>query len=136
MPNIVDGKTNYIERVQQMYQEFTNFVEDNKYEPFAIMPLKLFRLDLVPVNRMSWQKIYNHSTKQWGLPNELKDITFVQSQQETIERVINEIKMLYILPREKQIEKLNELYPCKLQEEDELSDNIYDILAQGFNKKE
>ena len=50
-------------------------------------------------------------------------------------RVISEIKMLYNLSKEEQLEKLDKLYPCQSKEKNDiLPDNILDTLVQGFNK--
>jgi hypothetical protein len=97
-----------------MFNEFEKFVVENKYEPIAIMPLKLFRMDIIPVERNDWKKTYNRKTKKWELNdenNKPEQISFVKSHQNTIEIIINQIKQLDEMKLNDQLIELDKLYP-------------------------
>ena len=111
MPSYVVDEQDISTRIGGMINEFNGFIEDNKFEPIAIMPLKLFRLDLIPVNRNTWQRKYNRSKRQWELPDVLDSRTYVDAHKEYIVEAIKAIKLLEPLSQEEQITKLNEMYP-------------------------
>lgn len=98
-------------KIQDMFEEFREFVNANNYEPIAIMPVKLFRLELIPVERGEWKKKYNRKTKTWDDPENGDDKCFVETYQGTIEDTIAIIKRLDILTPDEQVSELDILYP-------------------------
>jgi hypothetical protein len=113
MPTFVEDSENYSVGVLNMFNEFEEFVQKNNYEPIAVMPLKLFKLELIPVSRDSWQEKYNRKTRKWEIPESKSDKNFVETHKETIEKVIGQIKELSELSREEQINALDIIYPPK-----------------------
>lgn len=127
MPSYID---NIDTHTYNMFNEFTEFVTTNKYEPIAIMPLKLFKMEIIPVERDSWKHTYNRKSKCWELPTDHVDDkkNYVQSHQETIERVVSQIRSLDKLSPEQQLEELDKLYPLDYNIPDKLSDDLINSL--------
>jgi hypothetical protein len=99
--------------VSIMLEEFINHTMTNNYEPIAIMPLKLFKLELIPAYRDDWKKKYNRKTRKWEMGEEPSDKTFVMEHKETIERVIDQIRILDKMSTEDQMIELDNMYPPK-----------------------
>lgn len=100
VPKFVERKDNEAESIRAMFDEFNTFIFENKYVPIAIMPLKLFKLELVPVERNSWRNTSDNDEK-----------SFVESYRDTIKKVIYQIKHLDGMNRSEQLKELDELYP-------------------------
>lgn len=94
--------------VHTMYDEFAAHCRANAFEPVAVMPVKLFRLDLVDVERGSWTTAFR-GKKQ---PIQVGSASYVETFRGVIERVVGEIRHLDTLTSaaEKEAE-LDRLYP-------------------------
>jgi hypothetical protein len=114
-----DEKTNE-KNIGAMFDEFSKYCEDNGYAKIAVMPIKLFRMDFVPIDRTEWTKVYNRSTRVWEQPapeDMPMDVlgnpyeSFVKSNEETINKVLHDIKYLNGLDEEEKLKQFEELYP-------------------------
>jgi hypothetical protein len=128
MPTFVDDVDMVIEMTKNMFIEFDDFIKTTSYVPIAIMPLKLFKMEIIQVERNSWQKIYNKKSRTWEMPEEKTELNFVQTHQETIERVVEQIRFLDNMTRSDQIQELDILYspPC------DISDDICNDLVNSL----
>ena len=94
--------------VQTMYDEFGVYCKDNSFEPVAVMPVKLFRLDLIDIERGSWTTAFR-GKKQ---PVQVGGASYVETFRGVIERVIEEIRFLTGLESAADKEAgLDRLYP-------------------------
>jgi hypothetical protein len=69
------------------------------------------QLQLCLLYRDDWKKQYSRKTKKWEMPNDVISTTFVKSHQDTIEKIILQIKTLDKMPQNDQIIALDKLYP-------------------------
>ena len=116
MPEIVENENGNIDQKTQncastIFEEFKEYILLNNCEPIAILPLKLFKLELIPVYRDDWKKTYNRRTRKWEMPDTPTTQSYVQTHQETIETVVNQIKQLDTLNPDDQLKELDKLYP-------------------------
>lgn len=127
MPSFIESSNECSDIIDTsiMFEEFKSFTLENDYEPIAVMPLKLFRIDIIPVYRDDWKKKYNRKTKEWELSDEYdEEMTFVKHHQDTIEKVVNQIRMLDKLDPEEQEKELDILYPPAYKIPSDLCDNL------------
>ena len=124
IPSFIDDSHISEEEIQEMFVEFESFVKENNFEPVAVMPLKLFKLELIPVGRDDWRKKYNRQTKEWYLSEEIEEKSFVQVYQPIIEKVVNQIMILDKLSPEEQLRELDRMYPQYFDIPEEVSDDI------------
>jgi hypothetical protein len=80
--------------------EINHFFESNNYKPVAIMPLKLFKMDIIPVQCDDWKKEYNRKTKKWEISK--SGSSFVKQYETIIKTTISHIKRLDTLPQDQQ----------------------------------
>lgn len=130
MPTFVEDADTAAEGVCKMFTEFEEFTKANNYEPIAVMPLKLFKMETIPVFKDDWKKKYNRKTRSWEVPDHdgKEEQTFVKSHQETIERVIGQIRELDGLPQSDQLRMLDKMYPPAYDIPDGISDDIINSL--------
>lgn len=129
MPSFVDTDVDSNTQIQKMFDEFNDFTLVHNYEPVAIMPLKLFKMELIPVEKNSWKKVYNRKTGSWEIPEEVSDKNYVQTHQETIEKVISQIKQLDGLDPDEQLRELDKLYPPAYDIPKGLDDDLINSLC-------
>jgi hypothetical protein len=93
----------------QLITEFKNMCFEKKYNPVAVLPVKLFQLETVPLYRNDWKT-------EVGIKYNKKlntDSTFVENWQDDIKRIIGEIEVLEKLNVEEQLIAIEKLYPPK-----------------------
>jgi hypothetical protein len=117
-----------VPNIQKMFNSFEEFVIENNHEPIAIMPLKLFRMDIIPVERDDWKKKYNRKTKTWELSDDDQQTSFVKSHQETIENVVAIIRRLDEMDQIDQILELDKLYPPTRVVPNNMDDLIHSLM--------
>lgn len=128
MSSFVDDPDTIKEGIDSIFEDFGTLVRDNDYVPIAIMPLKLFKVDIIPVTREDWKKKYNRKTRSWVMPENPPDTTFVQFHQDTINTVIHQIMELSEMSPDEQIDKLDILYPPKHDIGKDLVDSLVSSL--------
>jgi hypothetical protein len=131
MPSFVDdaGEGDDPKNTNGMFDEFREFTQKNNYEPIAIMPLKLFKLELIPAYRDDWKKKYSRKTKTWEMTEDpLQPETFVMSHRETIEKVVAQIRRLDAMPQSDQLIELDKLYPPKYVVPDDMGEDLINSL--------
>jgi hypothetical protein len=128
IPVFVDNVDTASEGVCKMFTEFDEFTKKNNYEPIAVMPLKLFKMEIIPVEKNSWQKKYSRKSRTWEMPEEKSNLSFVQTHQETIERVIGQIRELDGLSESDQLQMLDKMYPPAYNVPKGMSDDIINSL--------
>ena len=115
--------------IELMYSSFYETCSSSGSVPIAIMPLKLFRMDVIPVYRDSWREVYNRKSKSWEVPDSIEERTFTQTHQETINTVISHIRRLDALPSNMQLDELDTLYPPKWAMDKNIVDDIISSLC-------
>jgi hypothetical protein len=133
-PNIHSDETKTAEGVVVMIEEFTTMVHAKQVEPIAVMPIKLFRLDIIPVECDDWKRVYDRKLRAWVMPDDAPDGTFVEAHHKTINTVIAQIKELEVLSPDQQEERLDELYPQAPKYTKENYDDIMASMFVGDNK--
>lgn len=92
----------------------------------AVLPLKLFDMEIIPVDRDEWKKTYNRATRKWEIAEEKKGM-YSKQHEKTIFQTVELIKKLSNLSREEQLRELEELYPS-----DDVPEYIYDDLLKSM----
>ncbi len=89
---------------KDMIKDYEEYCDKHNYIKVAVMPLKLFRCDIIPVSRDEWRKErkINKNSK-----------SYVHAYEEVIHKTLQDIKYLSTLDKEKQVEELDKLYPPK-----------------------
>lgn len=104
-----DEEKNISHRVA-ITKQFLEVATINSYTPICILPLKLFKFEIVPVERDDWKKKYNKKTRKYEM-QETPYKNYVESLATTIRKVIGQIKDLDGLSPENVEKRLDELYP-------------------------
>jgi hypothetical protein len=95
--------------ISQIFDNGDEIAVKNNYVPIMILPLKLFKFEIIPVERDEWRKKYNRSKKQW-ICEDTPYKCYVDSQSEDIKKIISQIKLLDPLTPSEQLKELDILY--------------------------
>lgn len=128
MPSFVEDSLVSEKDIQKIFEEFEEFTKENKFEPIAVMPLKLFKMEIIPVGKDDWKKKYNRKTREWEFSEVKEERSFVQVHQPIIEKVVNQIKMLDRLSLDEQLRELDKLYPPEYSVPNGVSDDLINSL--------
>ena len=79
-------------------EECIAYCNENKFNIIAILPLKLFKIETIILNRDDWKK---KETK----------LSYIETHSKSITNVINNIRLIDSLPAEEKLERLDLLYP-------------------------
>lgn len=90
--------------------DFISYGEKNDYTPICLLPLKLFKFEIVPVERNDWKKTFDRKSKKY-IEQETDFSNYVESHAETIKHTISVIKELDGRPEKEISSRLNEIYP-------------------------
>ena len=129
-PEFIDNVYTPEKKIRTMLSSFIRFTDEKNYTPIAVLPLKLFKLELVPVERFGWRKVYDRKTRTWILPPERKNDTksYIQTHEKLINTVVDQIKKLDSMSPEDQIRELNKMYPLQCVTSNELANDLISSL--------
>lgn len=127
---VLDTNLDTAEYKKNIVKEFLTYAQNNDYTPICLLPLKLFKFEIVPIERNDWKKVYDRKTRKYvEAPTEFKN--YVEAHSETIKRVIAQIKELDGKTETEIHERLDVLYPtCSLPSS--LTEDISDYLIKSM----
>jgi hypothetical protein len=129
-PKTIDKLDDNTDYKSIMVNNFLDHAKKNDYTAICIIPLKLFKFEIIPVERNDWKKKYNRSTRTY-IEEEKDYENYVESHANTIKQVISQIKELDKLPKDKMLERLDEMYP-RYDPEPHISDEMCEDIIKSI----
>jgi hypothetical protein len=121
---IMEDKTVNANTCQSTLDEFADFCTANGHHPVAVMPLKLFKLSLIPAYRDDWKTAFVDRKKVNKLVMTEASTTYVRHYEKDITDIINIVKRLDVLPRDEQLSEIDDLYPPPYAIEKTVEDDL------------